>query len=239
MWGAYTDNDFTKLDKSSTEKNHLKYCKLYLGVNRKASNFASRGELGRFPLLFPMLKRILNYIKSICQQPDSSIVKEAFHSSKELYMNGKKSFYSNIVKTLKAHYPTLEEPIDLGNFIENEKINIILDNIKNNYISHWKQQITNSTKLSFYCKFKKKYELEQYLTTIKNPSQRRMLTKFRISNHKLLIEYGRYQNIPRDERHCKTCGTGAVEDEFHFAFECPSYSSIRNNANNILKIFFR
>jgi hypothetical protein len=62
-------------------------------------------------------------------------------------MNGKKSFYSNIVKTLKAHYPTLEEPIDLGNFIENEKINIILDNIKNNYISHWKQQITNSTKL--------------------------------------------------------------------------------------------
>jgi hypothetical protein len=52
-----------------------------------------------------------------------------------------------IVKTLKAHYPTLEEPIDLGNFIENEKINIILDNIKNNYISHWKQQITNSTKL--------------------------------------------------------------------------------------------
>ena len=64
--------------------------------------------------------------------------------------NGKKSFYSNIVKTLKAHY------IDLGNFIENEKINIILDNIKNNYISHWKQQITNSTKLSFYCKSKKK-----------------------------------------------------------------------------------
>ena len=32
---------------------------------------------------------------------------------------------------------------------------------------------------------------------------------------------------PRDERHCKTCGTGAVEDEFHFPFESPSYSSIR------------
>ena len=62
--GVYMDNDFTKWDKSSTEKTHLKYCKLYLGVNRKASNVASRGELGRFPLLFPMLKRILNYIKS-------------------------------------------------------------------------------------------------------------------------------------------------------------------------------
>jgi hypothetical protein len=54
--GAYIDNDFTKWDKSFTEKNHLKYLKLYLGVNRKASNVASRGELGRFALLFPMLK---------------------------------------------------------------------------------------------------------------------------------------------------------------------------------------
>jgi hypothetical protein len=142
-------------------------------------------------------------------------------------MNGKKTVYSNIVKTLKAHYPTLEEPIDLGNFIENEKINILLDNIKNNYISHWKQQITNSNKTIIL--------LEQYLTTIKNPSQ--SFTKFRISNHKLLIEYGRYQKIPRDKRHCKDIG--AVEDEFHFAFECPSYSSIRNNANNILKNIFQ
>jgi hypothetical protein len=49
VWGAYIDDDFTKWDKSSTEKTHLKYCKLYLGVNRKASNFGSRGELGRFP----------------------------------------------------------------------------------------------------------------------------------------------------------------------------------------------
>ena len=77
--------------------------------------------------------------------------------------------------------------------------------------------------------------LEQYLTTIKNPSQ--SFTKFRISNHKLLIEYGRYQKIPRDKRHCKDIG--AIEDEFHFAFECPNYISIRNNANNILKNIFQ
>jgi hypothetical protein len=32
---------------------------------------------------------------------------------------------------------------------------------------------------------------------------------------------------------------GTVEDEFQFAFECPSYSSIRNNANNILKNIFQ
>ncbi len=50
-----------------------------------------------------------------------------------------------------------------------------------------------------------------------------MYTKFRISNHKLLIEYGRYQKIPREEGICKHCDSGSVENEFHFAFECQKY----------------
>ena len=140
---------------------------------------------------------------------------------------------------LKSHFPTLSEPLDLETFLKDKEINGIIDNMKNNYISFWKQQIDNSRKLSFYSIFKKQYNQEDYLTFIKDPSQRRMLTKFRISNHKLLIEYGRYQKITREERHCKTCNTGAVEDEFHFSFEYPSYNNIRNNANNILKNIFQ
>jgi hypothetical protein len=65
VWGAYTIADFTKWDKTWTEKAHLKFCKLYLGVNRKASNVASRGELGKFPLLLPIIKRTLSYIINI------------------------------------------------------------------------------------------------------------------------------------------------------------------------------
>jgi hypothetical protein len=239
VWGAYANNDFTKWDKTEIEKTHLKVCKLYLRVNRKASNIASRGELGRLPLLIPIFKRTLNYINNIYQLPDSSIVKQAFYISKELYINEKDSFYSNIVHILKSHFPTLSEPLDLETFLKDKEINGIIDNMKNNYISFWKQQIDNSRKLSFYFKFKKQYNQEDYLTFIKDPSQRRMLTKFRISNHKLLIEYGRYQKIPREERHCKTSNTGAVEDEFHFSFEYPSYNNIRNNANNILKNIFQ
>jgi hypothetical protein len=56
------------------------------------------------------------------------------------------------------------------------------------------------------------------------------------------MAYGHYQKIPCDERHCKTCGTGAVEDEFHFAFD---YSSVQVTValgtmqTIYLKIFFR
>ena len=194
-----------------TEKSHLKFCKLYLGVNRKARNAASRGELVKFPLLFRIIKRILSYIINRYKLPDSSIAKLPFISSKELYLKGKESFYSNIVNFFKNHFPKLIEPLDLEEFITDTKINAIIETIQNNYILEWKQQIENSSKLSFYSKFKKQYQLEDYLNTIKDPSKRRMYTKFRISNHKLLIECGRYQQIPREEIICKHCESGSFE----------------------------
>ncbi len=196
-------------------------------------------ELGKFPLLFPIIKRTLSYIINLYKLPDSSIAKLAFISSKEFYLKGKESFYSNIVNFLKNHFPSLIEPVDLEEFITDTKIKDIIETIQNNYISEWKQQIDNSSKLSFYSKFKRQYQLEDYLNTIKDPSIRRMYTKFRISNHKLLIEYGRYQKIPREERICKHCDSGSVVNEFHFAFECQKYDNLRDISNNILKNIFQ
>ena len=228
VWGAYDKIDFSKWDKTPTEKTHLRFCKLYLGVNRKASNIASRAELGKFPLLITTYKRILNYVNHINELPETSIAKQAFLLSKELYTSGKESFYSKVVNILKLHDLTLCEPIEIETNLKNTKIEEIIKDIKEKYISYWKQELTNSRKLSFYQTFKKGYQLEKYLNVIKNFSQRRTYTRFRISNHKLEIEYGRYQNTPRDERICKNCNLQEVEDEFHFSLECQKYETLRN-----------
>jgi hypothetical protein len=58
VWGAYKKNDLNKWDNSETEKINLRFCKLYLGVNRKASNMACRSELGKYPLLITIKKNI-------------------------------------------------------------------------------------------------------------------------------------------------------------------------------------
>ena len=86
-------------------------------------------------------------------------------------------------------------------------------------------QISNSSKLSFNSTLKKGYKLEEYLDKVQNKNQRRKLTHFRISNHKLKIEYRRYQNIPRDERLCSNCDMETVEDEYHFIFDCQCYET--------------
>ena len=66
------------------------------------------------------------------------------------------------------------------------------------------------------------------LATLVNPFFRPVLVKLRISSHKLRIETGRYDNIPRDERLYNLCNCNRIGDETHFLLDCPSFSSIRD-----------
>ena len=104
-------------------------------------------------------------------------------------------------------------------------LDFITKSIKQKHITFWKHKVENSSKLSFYCTFKEDYQLEKYPTTIKNINQRKTFTRFRISNHKLMIEYGRYQKIPQEERLCMFCQSNEVEDEYRFTMSCEAYTS--------------
>ena len=53
-----------------------------------------------------------------------------------------------------------------------------------------------------------------------------MLTKFILSEHKLLIVIGRNLKIPRDKILCAICNV--LEDEFYFFFECKRNTNNRN-----------
>ena len=56
IWGVYVKHDFKAWDNTPIEKTHLKFCKRYLEISNKASNVASRSELGRFPLIINIYK---------------------------------------------------------------------------------------------------------------------------------------------------------------------------------------
>ena len=48
------------LDSSAIEKVHVKFCKFIMGVNKRAVNLAVKGELGRFPISFHALYKLLD-----------------------------------------------------------------------------------------------------------------------------------------------------------------------------------
>ena len=138
---------------------------------------------------------------------------------------------------LKPYYSQESTNIEIA--LRNIDTKTIMNRIKENYVEFWNNKITKSSKLSFFCHFKKDYKLEDYFHLIKNPIQRKHFSTFRISNHKFEIEYGRYKDIPREQRLCKLCNSGEVEDEFHVAFACKTYETLINYTNDILKDFFQ
>ena len=92
-----------------------------------------------------------------------------------------------------------------------------------------------NSKLRTYKFLKTEIGREPYLKNIKNIQDRILLTKFRLSNHRLMIEKGRHLKIPRKLRYCPFCH-GSIEDEIHFLIKCKCFTTHRNTIyGNITK----
>ena len=78
--------------------------------------------------------------------------------------------------------------------------------------------------------FKTTLGMEEYLLLNIPRRLRVVLAKFRISNHDLECEQGRYRRCERQDRVCKLCEKNniiVVENEYHVLFECDAYREIR------------
>ena len=82
--------------------------------------------------------------------------------------------------------------------------------------------------VSHICTFKNNYTPSSYLGLTSKLSESKELVKFRIGNHKLRIETGRYDQIPRVKRLCPISVSNQIEDESHFLIYCNQYSILRN-----------
>ena len=235
IWGGYVKSDFKAWDGSQIERTHLQFCKRYLEVSNKASNVAGRAELGRFPLLITINQRILNYLLCFQNKQPDSFVRQSFLISSELHTAGKNSFYSNLMK--------ISEYFNFGNFspelVDTAKVTMFLQLMKQKYISYWQHTLQHSQKLEFYRSFKNEYASSSYLELTRRVSDRRTLTKLRISNHKLMIELGRYNDTPRDNRLCPVCDCNQTEDEIHFLFYCSRYATTRDNSYKKIQPFIQ
>ena len=69
----------------------------------------------------------------------------------------------------------------------------------------------------FHCTIWLQLDRKQYLPLI----------KFRISNHRLPIETGRWENVPFDDRKCQLCHKDELGDEFHYLFCCNYFETER------------
>ena len=85
----------------------------------------------------------------------------------------------------------------------------------------------DSSKLRTYSKVKTDIGIEKYLLSNLEIDERTSITKLRLSNHDLMIEKGRHQNIHKSHRFCPFC-PNQIETEEHFLLQCQQYAVFRN-----------
>ena len=92
----YFKLDFKSWDNSPIEtKAHLQFCKRYLAVHNKASNMASRAELGKYPMIIEVNKKILNYLSYQQDKDDNSIIKQSL----QIYIY---TYFTTVVKIVSS-----------------------------------------------------------------------------------------------------------------------------------------
>ena len=101
----------------------------------------------------------------------------------------------------------------------------IRHNLIDQFRQEWSQQLTQSQKARNYSLFKLDLRLELYLSTLSS-SLAISLFLFRTANHKLPVEFGRWNGTPYTERKGTKCMSSAICDEMHCLFSCPYFKAL-------------
>ena len=210
---------------------HISFCEQLLGVQKQTTNVGVLLELGQIPLsIYAKKMAIKNWerISNHLNCNDMAIV--SYENSVALNLTWPKRIEN-----------TLSEIGMLENFL--------LKTVNTNHVAFQRMcdifhqdsfsQIRDvKSKLRTYSIFKDKIGYEEYLSSIHNIQDRVAFTKLRLSNHRLRIEVGRHNGIPKHMRTCPFCPTH-IEDEIHFLLECKTFQSHRNDLINNIAVDIR
>ena len=179
-----------------------KALKAILKVKSGTTNDLVYHELRRGDIVSKIKDRQCNFYKKLVQLPDDEAI------------------VNTIIELCKdtvaiAYYENLHDHNAKDDVFERER--------------RIKAETTSMTAYYVNMKFEKKSCIyESFL----NDEHRKIITRWRLSNHDLKIETGRYHKIPREHRVCDLCEV--LEDEQHVIFVCPRYIDIREQHQELL-----
>ena len=235
------DTLFSKFTDFPGFSTQIKFDKRLLKVHDKAVNLAVLGELGHFPTILPILCNIVNFWVHILQSPEDSFLYDAYLCSyQNFFKNNSCNKWFQLVKFLSKSYPMLNPLWDnqSARYLDYSSTQKILRCFKHtiyaDFKTFWHDQISryvssnpSGGRLKIFSVVKSEFGYEGYLHKITSQKSRESFTRLRISAHRLAVETGRHNKVPREKRLCISCTSRSIEDEVHFLLDCTKYSEKR------------
>lgn len=188
------------------------------------------GETGQYPLWVQAKSRMLSYWYKLVDSENADKM------SNTLYKFLFKLYEYNVYKAphLQCIETTLNEIGMPGEWLTQGNSGLTHATfkvktsraLKDAFIQSFYSELDNNEFYYNYRISKKVFGAEPYLKLLPSGLLHQLI-KFKTLNHKLPIQSGRINNIPRRERLCTKCELGDIGDEFHYILVCPYFNGTR------------
>ena len=203
-------------------------CKYTLGIPKKSSNIAAKGELGIYHLNIEVCIRIVKFFFHLLKlmKEGNKLIYSAVMECYTLWKCGDNlskelSWLSTVFYMLQIagyNFPSISNYLEIDEGITVKNLKTELQKL---YRQHFLKTISLSSKLApVYGKIKKEYREEPYVFQVEYHKYRSAIARFRISGHNLPIEKDRWKGIDKSERRCKQCINNDVGDEKRYILCC-------------------
>ena len=208
----------------------LKAQKSFLGLHRTAPNIAASGDVG-CPSCFSRQF-------SECYRLNIRLTNMDSHRITKIIYKHNKSFRSSQDQCNIRLFKDLNLTCDFANYKTKEAIKMKIKSVQQQvddseqciwFSKLWddRRNKENGNKLRLYRVYKDKIKTEQYVLQNMPKHYRKSLAKFRSGTLQIRVETGRYENVPLQDRICKFCSSGSIEDEQHVLIDCELYNDLR------------
>lgn len=211
-------------DMEACEVVHRQFLRRLLGVRAGTPCVAVLGEVGRFPMAHTAAMLLCRYWNRLVAMPDTRPAKQAFLENVSLASSNRGHVRSACWATQVVSFLHFMSPIVDGvpQHIDRDAASAVLqrrhfEEVNNNdgrKVHEWRQ-IRGALGFG-------DYEPAVYLQAVTSRANRIRLTQFRTGSHWLGVESGRWQGLKREQRHCKRCNGGSIDDSAHMIWGCPT-----------------
>ena len=198
--------------------------RIFLGVHKFAPILVLEGDMG---WLSPRYRRWMEMIRlwnRMLLLPDNRLTKIVFNYDYENSTHGVNNWCSKLISIFTELDQTEK-------YLNKESIDLLTVRklLLSKQETQWKESLPHKPKLRFYTLFKEDLAVENFARYNLTSSERSLTAQFRMGILPLEVETRRFHGVKLENRVCKLCTTGLIEDEFHFLFVCPLYDDIRGD----------
>ena len=225
VWGPMVS---PKEIENTIELFNRKMLRRVLKVGDRCTKIPLYCETGRLPLEYEIKLKVLKYLFQIRRWDEKKLCLKAFDDMIS-YSNKYKDYIENLFQEIGLsldvfHNSSIEEILVSEDMFMEKARNVLIQNFLN--LVHTEMDFFFYNQI--YPKNSIIFGFKKYLDVIPNQWKRSVFTRFKIGNHRLNVEIGRWRKVERHLRRCRFCFCGSIEDENHLLFHCPYFQEKRD-----------